>query len=441
MARILMIGYVPPPFCGDSKIEAAHYRTWQFLDPLLQDGHVIHLCAESLPGTATPQADALGAYANLTLLSIRFGSPGWSRTLQSLHDTFRPDCVLAIGPCLQATKLQTHRPIWMDVYGDSLTIMQAAAYRRRSDRGILTTIDLFGRVLRRGDIFSVSSVAQAHALVGELAMAGRLNARTFGYSFVEVVRPGALVGARNHLRGVRSALQEHGICERDFVVLWCGGYNTWTDVKTLFQGLEIAMRLNSHLHYVSVGASTYVAGDNTYLKFVEMVNTSSYRERYHMLGWRPWKEVSQYYCESDVGINIDAMHYETVYGTRTRLVEMMAAGLPVITSLGSEVSYELKAHDAAVTFDTGDASQLANRLATLSEDEQCLARLAQRTVEYAENNLSFSETTRSVREWVRSPRVAPDHEVMSFGGRLRQFEFWARSKARGVIWELAGLDK
>lgn len=27
------------------KIEAAHYRTWQFLEPLLDDGHEILLCA------------------------------------------------------------------------------------------------------------------------------------------------------------------------------------------------------------------------------------------------------------------------------------------------------------------------------------------------------------------------------------------------------------
>ncbi|NIN66592.1 MAG: glycosyltransferase, partial [Anaerolineae bacterium] len=84
------------------------------------------------------------------------------------------------------------------------------------------------------------------------------------------------------------------------------------------------------------------------------------------LGWQPWSRIDAYYRESDVGINIDAYHYETVYGTRTRLLEMMGAGLPVVTSLGSELSYHLMDREAALTFEIGDWQRLSEHLLTLA---------------------------------------------------------------------------
>ena len=45
MSKVLVIGYNPPQIVPKVKIEAAHYRTWQFLQPLLDDGHEVCLCA------------------------------------------------------------------------------------------------------------------------------------------------------------------------------------------------------------------------------------------------------------------------------------------------------------------------------------------------------------------------------------------------------------
>ena len=45
MSKVLLIGFNPPQLLKDTKIEAAHYRTWQFLQPLIDDGHEVCLCA------------------------------------------------------------------------------------------------------------------------------------------------------------------------------------------------------------------------------------------------------------------------------------------------------------------------------------------------------------------------------------------------------------
>ena len=173
------------------------------------------------------------------------------------------------------------------------------------------------------------------------------------------------------------------------------------------------MRCNPLLHYVSVGANTYTAPDNVYDRFVAMAAASPERDRYHMLGWRPWSEMATYYRESNVGINIDALHYETIFGTRTRLVEMIASGLPVITSLGAELSYLLRDAGVALTFDVGDWEQLGSNLERMAADTELTRRMATAAYRYAQEDLSFATTTMPLREWVHDPSVAPDKQVLS----------------------------
>jgi glycosyltransferase involved in cell wall biosynthesis len=444
MSKILLIGYNPPQLEKHSKIEAAHYRTWQFLEPLLDDGHEICLCANDLNLNYT-EAIPKNWAKQLVYHALPFRRQfGWPRQLQKIHDTFDPDCVVAVNfDCsLCATKLRTDKPIWMDIYGDYLTIMQVARYRVGSDRGIPTSLAFVRQVLQKGDMYSVCGHPQQHALVGELAMAGRLNSRTFGYQFAHVVLPGAspLDSGAVERKG-RPLLSPLGVPDEGFVVLWCGGYNTWTDVETLFSGLEWAMAQNLKVHYVSLGANTYEAPDNVYTRFLGMIEQSPYRDRFHMLGWRPWTEIADYYRESDVGLNIDALHYETIYGTRTRLVEMIAAGLPVITSLGCELSDLLGHHGAGLTFETGDWQGLGQQILTLAKDRDLYSDMAKTAFCYASNDLSFAATTTPVRAWVRDPQLAPDKVSANFQEQLQHLEYQVRSIVRQAIWRVAGLDR
>ena len=173
-----------------------------------------------------------------------------------------------------------------------VTIQQAGCYRIGSDRGMTTTVGFLRRILRRGDVFSVCGQPQEHMLVGELAMAGRLNRKTFGYEFVRVVLPGSMRSSEGSgVSGNGDWRSDRRIAPEDFVVLWCGGYNTWTDVDTLFDGLAWVMQRNNRVHFVSVGASTYDRPGNMYERFLERINASPLKERFHMLGWRPWNEI------------------------------------------------------------------------------------------------------------------------------------------------------
>ena len=440
MSKVLLIGCNPPPLESESKIEAANHRTWQFLEALVLDGHRICFCASG----AQPGSSARTLPPSWKDVQYRPFPPqhrlGWEQKLQQVHDDFNPDCIVAVNfdSALTATKLRTKSPVWMDVYGDYLTIVQAARYRAGSDRGVCTSVALMRKVLEHGDIYSVCGQPQANMMVGELAMAGRLNSRSFGYEFTRVILPGCNPTAVTPRDGQRRRLAERGIGDDAVVVLWCGGYNSWTDIDTLFAGLEHAMALESNLHYVSLGASTYPAPDNVYSRFCSMIKASSFRSRYHLLGWRSWNELTEYYVESDVGLNIDSLHYETIFGTRTRLVEMLAAGLPVVTSRGCELSELIAANGAGFVFASGDGLGLGQLLHRLARDADLRRKTSQTAVEFATNRLSFSNTTRPLREWVDLPQRAPDRGDISVRQRVEQFSYQARSLARQMAWAALG---
>ena len=439
MARVLVIGPHPPQALAGAKVEAAHYRTWQFVEPLLEDGHDVLLCAgeKGLPAERLALESVELSSKTLALRGVRFGQRGWRGELQAAHDEFQPDCVVAVNfyHSLYASRLKTDRPLWCDIYGDMITIQQAACFRAGTDRGLPTTVGFLERILRSGDVFSVCGQPQRHMTVGELAMSGRLNARTFGYDFVKVVLPGGPASLADSAAPGLADEWRHRLGANAFVVLWCGGYNTWTDVETLFAGLEGAMAKNPELHFVSVGACTYSAPDDVYARFQSFIEKSPHKNRFHLLGWRPWSEVGEYYKLADIGLNLDAMHYETEFGTRTRLVEMMAAGLPVVTTLGSELSELLDRWGAASTFAVGDAEGLRSHLVALSSDPELPRRMQAASQEAIENRLSFHATTEALREWVVRPVKAPDRPGVgeaapaSLGHRLR-------AAGRQVIWDL-----
>jgi glycosyltransferase involved in cell wall biosynthesis len=444
MSKILIVGHNPPYLDKRNKIEAAHYRTWQFLQPLIEDGHTICLCSIDNNVNHAEVIIPKEWESKLIYHTISFTHLRWNKKLQNIHNLFDPNCILAINydACLITTKLLTDKPIWMDIYGDPLTIIQAACYRKKSNRGYPTSIKFTKEVLRKGDIFSVCSTPQAHALVGELALTGRLNYQCFGYQFTRVILPGALSDTSYQMyKQNREIIFPKGINQDNFVVLWCGGYNTWMDVDTLFTGVERAMATDPHIRYLSIGANSYKANDNTYVRFQNLVSQSRYRDRFIMLGWRPWEEISNYYHMSDIGLNIDSLHYETIYGTRTRLLEMISAGLPIVTTLGTELSYIMKEKGLALTFDPGGWQDLGDHILRLAWNPEMCKDMRKKALNCTANELSFATTTAPVRSWVNEPQKAPDKISYNLQEKILNLEHSARAKVRFILWRLFSLNR
>jgi glycosyltransferase involved in cell wall biosynthesis len=442
MAKILVIGAELPQFSDSFHIEAASYRTWQFVSPLIKASHKVFLVARR-----GERADmALGkAIPDLCCWSVDFSNPGWIRQVNVLRRRVDPDCIVAVTArsAMYATRIRHAKPIWMDLYGDLSAENQVSLAVRGTKVGGASAGWLEHAVLSVGDVFSSCGERQRYAIIGKLGLLKRLNGSALGYEFVYSIPPGVFVDENPRLNMLGSQKERilpgsesnngKTLPENAVVVLWAGGYNVWTDIRTLFDGLTFAMQRDLSLHYVSAGAG--VVDLSVYDRFCELVRGSPFRDRFHLLGWQPHSVVKELYLKADIGISIDAHHYEVLLGTRTRLVEMAAAGLALLSTRGCELVDSLEQRGAIRAFEIGDSAMLGAKLVELVRSREQRDELGQRARKIIVEEYSFDRIAEPLLRWVEAPAYAPDKAEKSLPLR---FENRLRLGTRQILWKLFG---
>jgi glycosyltransferase involved in cell wall biosynthesis len=313
----------------------------------------------------------------------------------------------SIQPCATAALFAASRgiPFWADIFGDPVAEIQSRAQLLPEEKDANATQyhhvwKLMLPVLLQGDQFSALSNRQRFALIGQLGITGRLNHLTSGTDFVHAIPYGLFPDDP-------PPLMPHS--QRDmFVLMWCGSFNTWMDVDSLVEGLVAAIKANSRLRLLVVGGKIPGYNEIAYERFQEGVRTAGVRDAVRMMDWQPLAETLKLYAFCDAGLNIDRYTYEAVLGSRTRIVNFLAAGKPVISTTVTELTEELAGHGFVVPFDVSDSTGLARAIedAVIRRDE--LRQLGQRGAEYVRQRFDAVVVGQSLADWVRNPAFSPD---------------------------------
>ncbi len=415
------------PFENDRKVYGTGIRTWQLAAPLIENGHRLCVCNYAIPSAypedfasvfskvfraATGEKNSLQPEFEYNILT----KPDFESlsTLSGLLKEFEPDCIIGstFYPSFMAARLleslEKKVPFWADLFGHVMAEAQARAYMDDDDSCLFHYWNSEYTIITAADIFSCVSKRQEYALIGELGAAGRLNKYTSGYDFSTVIPCGMPQTDFEHKKNVIRGLC--GISDEDFVVLWTGGYNTWTDVDTLFKGLEIAISKNSRIKFVSTGGEIPEQDMNTYPKFLEMIAGSKFKDNFIMNGWIAGEDVPNYYFEADIGINIDKNIYEVKFGSKSRILDWMRAGLCVLSSNVCELTEIMQNEKAGYTFLPQDPVDLAEKILYLSADLPAVKNTAARGRQFGMENFNFDITTKKLQEWASRPVFAPDNE-------------------------------
>lgn len=401
------MGHAPLPWEDLNKSYGPGTRTWQFALPLVRAGHEVTVLASRIPFVypddtpPTERVEEQGCVVWRTTQEI-FEIGGLTDEIVTDID---PDCVIGATayPSYVAAIYAGERPLWADIFGSIMAEAQAKAAVYNDDSYIGHFQHLNNHVLMMADRFSTVSRRQAYELVGQLGSCGRLNSKTLSYEFASSIPCG--VTDREFPPG---AYPDSTVGPSDFIVLWSGGFNTWTDVRTLYQGLEMAMSASDRIHFVSTGAEIEGHDDRTYAEFERMVASSEHSSRYHLMGWVKRSVALSYYGTASVGINIDAKHYEVTFGSRNRILEWALAGLPAVSSDLCELTEELDAEGLLFTVPVGDPRALADRLLELERDPEGLAAVAARLKEHVLARYDFESTTPALVAWAAEPAHSPD---------------------------------
>jgi len=423
--RLLVLGFAPLPFEKERRLGALGFRTWHVTEALLAEGHEVTLVAVRMAGgyeaegRRPPVVRFRGEH--FVYYSVEHSVFDQGEWLQRICDRLRPQAIVAVHAygAWAASRLRTGAPLWADLNGYAMTEAQARAAVAGDESALAQAWEWERSALERADVFSVVSARQKYALIGELAAVGRLTGGNYGEDIVHYM-PNAIEDRpyRHRQRVLRGKL----VGENDFVVLWAGGYNTWTDVDTLFEGLTAAMREEARVKFVSLGGAMPGRDEVTFYRFRRRVEESEFADRFVFAGWVPTETVPDYYFESDVGINIDRFSYEMLIGCRYRILDMLRAGLPVITTLGTEISHAVKDERLGETFQPGDAEGLKQAMLALARDEARRRRCAVRAREYVLKHRLVAQVMKPLQEWARRPRPCPSRLAARGEGRERAWQ-------------------
>lgn len=418
MANILVLGVGPLPFEAGQRLHAPGIRTWQIATALAGRRHFITLCviefgdfhAEDKPGkgqTAIRQDVGL----NISMIRLKYHPTNTTSSIRTLHSATRFAAVVSTTDIMNAVTadLNLEIPSWLDYNGDPFAEKQLQARLYQHDGSLLPQWQLYLKGLAAGDRFSVCSEPQRHALIGQLGFAGRLTGKTSGEDMVQVLpNCSRVMSERTPRRTV--PLKGNQVPASAFLVLWSGGYNTWSDPDTLFHGLEAAMRANGSVHFATTGGAINGHDNRSFQAFQDLVDKSQYRDRFIFLGWVPTEEVGAYYEQADLAVYTDRYSVEGELGTRTRLVDWIQYKTPIACTELCELSKDLAAEQLILTFKIGDADGLAEAIRQSAAKLDEGRNRAGRAKEWFDTNYDEKAVLAPLLKWAESPRFAKDQQ-------------------------------
>jgi hypothetical protein len=300
------------------------------------------------------------------------------------------DVVVAqeLGPTLLDRLAGSEVRLVADLYNPIVVeVLEAVAERSpASQERIATAVAARTRaMLAAADLVICANERQRDLWIGGLALAGRLDVAAYRAdpmlrSLVAVVPFGVPDAPPPVATGaLRAALP--GIAPADRVLLWGGGIWSWLDPVTPMRAVaRLAAADGPRTHLVFLGAGRPGLAATGQAGAVERALEHARRERLlgrlvHVNpGWVPYAERGAWLAEADLGVCAHHDHLEARFAHRTRILDCVWAGLPVVATAGDPLADLVAGRDLGVTVAPGDDAAFAAACARLLGPDGALAR-------------------------------------------------------------------
>jgi glycosyltransferase involved in cell wall biosynthesis len=265
-----------------------------------------------------------------------------------------------------------------------------------------------------GDFFICASERQRDWWLGLLEGAGRINVHTYGKDrslrrLVDVVSFGLPSSPPRHTRQVLKGVWP-GIGPEDKVVLWGGGLWQWLDPLTAIRAVARVQEQRSDVKLVFPGTRhPNIAGVldmPVYQAAVRLADELGVLDRCVFFGdWVPYEEWPNYLVESDIGLSLHFDTLETRLAFRSRLLDYIWAGLPMVVTRGDATSELVSRFELGETVGYERQDEVADVLLRCLETPK--ADLFGR-FERARVELTWEKTAAPLVAFCRHPYRAPD---------------------------------
>lgn len=413
MSNVLLVGDLGSRTSPGMGTGACIARTIRFRDALVGQGFDISICS--------PEQGKSGIREVKKILAER---------------SF--DCIVAISPfpAEAVVVADPELPLWIDMNGMHPAELQLEPdLDGRSGERMLRMLSLENMLLSRGDAFSTPSRRQAYAVYGELLLLGRnlsLNDCQLKVSPIphcsDIIKP--------FIRNV----------DDSFRIVSTGSFNLWFDEVLLFNALEQAMDKNSSIRFEATGGRIPFSPEK-YDNFSGMVTTSRFKERFSLHGWVSIKELNEIYARASIAVYTDILCPETLLGARTRVLDWISRGIPVVCTEGAEISEDIIQHSLGITVPSGNTAALAEAFLELSENPSIQQKISHNQKEWSRSIGSSSLVFKPLFNWCKKPcsvkggqHGKPTVPIMNSSAYLRKIFLELRNSA-GLSYALKRFAK
>lgn len=381
---------------------------------LAGDGHDVVLATTA---TLTEGAPSDG----YRLAAIRPGDDAAFRSLEQ-----ESDLIVFQGHAMEQfdALATTDRVVVADAYDPMhLEMLEQGREQPRAtwDMMVRSRVALLNHQLARADLVLCASDRQRSFYLGQLAALGRISPTTYendpNLERLISIAPFGLdeagpVASRPAVRNVVP-----GIDDATRLVIWGGGVYSWFDPLLLIRAVHALRERRSNAALLFLG--TRHPGQEPMGIVKESIDLA---EELGVLGtgvifneeWVPYDERGAFLVEANAGVSTHHTHVETEFSFRTRILDYLWAGLPMVVTEGDSFADLVRAEGLGVVVPAGDLNALTDALETVLYDGTFAAQAAQRVAHVRERFL-WGTTLEPLRRIAREPRRAAD--VDAAGGR------------------------
>ena len=309
-------------------------------------------------------------------------------------------------------------PLIVDVY-DPFVLENMQIHSRETmlerERVHGSDLAILNSQLWAGDFFLCASEKQRDFWLGMLLALNRVNPYTYDSdetlrTLIDVVPFGLPSSPPEHTRQVLKGAYKT-ISQDDKVILWGGGIWDWFDPCTLIKAMAniAAQRHDVKLFFMGIKhPNPLIPRMQATSQAIQLSqDLGLYDKCVFFNEWVPYEERQNYLLEADVGTSLHLDHLETRFSFRTRLLDYIWAGLPIVTTRGDSMSELVEQHNLGKVVGYRDVKQVADTLMELL-DTPNLREVYRPGFEEVRGQCTWERAVEPLARFCANPRLAPD---------------------------------
>lgn len=290
---------------------------------------------------------------------------------------------------------------------------------------VSSATEVLNQQLARADFLLCASERQRLFWLGQLAALGRVNPANYAAddSLEELIAIAPFGLDATPPRHTRDAIRGvvPGIGKTDKVIIWGGGIYNWFDTQTLVRAVGRLAERRENVRLFFMGTQ-HPNPDVPEMAVVQQ--TRRLAEELGLTGknvffndsWVDLDDRQNYLLEADVGVSTHFDHIETTFSFRTRILDYLWAGLPIVTTEGDSFGDLVEKEGLGVSVPERDVEALAEALERMLFDAPA-KKAAQAAVARVRERFTWDETLRPLVEFCRDPHPAADRVLGVISGQ------------------------